>query len=69
MGEQGETEREGSRVEEKSLPVQDGEREQEPKEKFSSNMVAVDGDSGDGAREVVGDVKRAKVEGVNYRME
>jgi hypothetical protein len=42
MGEQGETDREGSRVVgEGSLSAQDGERENEEKLKFSSNMVAV----------------------------
>jgi len=41
MGEQGETDREGSRVVgEGSLSAQDGERENESKVKFSSNMVA-----------------------------
>jgi hypothetical protein len=42
MGEQGETDREGSRVVgEGSLSAQEeGERENEEKEKFSSNMVA-----------------------------
>lgn len=35
MGEQGETDREGS------LSAQEGERENDEKEKFSSNMVAV----------------------------
>lgn len=38
MGEQGETDREGSRVEEASLLLQDGERSLE-KVKFSSNIV------------------------------
>jgi hypothetical protein len=42
MGEQGETDREGSRVVgEGSLSVQEGEREKDEKLKFSSNMVAV----------------------------
>jgi hypothetical protein len=42
MGEQGETDREGSRVVgEGSLSAQEGERENEEKEKFSSNMVAI----------------------------
>ena len=41
MGEQGETDREGSRVVgEGSLSVQEGERENDEKLKFSSNMVA-----------------------------
>lgn len=42
MGEQGETDREGSRVvEEGSLSAQEGEREYEEKVKFSSNILAV----------------------------
>ena len=41
MGEQGETDREGSRVVgEGSLSAHEGERENEEKENFSSNMVA-----------------------------
>jgi len=42
MGEQGETDRECSRVVgEGSLSVQEGERENDEKLKFSSNMVTV----------------------------
>ena len=40
MGEQGETEREGSRVEDSLLLAHDGERENE-NEKLSSNIVMV----------------------------
>ena len=41
MGEQGETEREGSRVEESLLLAHDGERENDVNEKLSSNIVVV----------------------------
>lgn len=68
MGEQGETEREGSRVDERSLSVQDGEREQELKVKFSSNIIAVCGASGDRAQEVIGQLERANVICVGYCM-
>lgn len=40
-GEQGETDREGSRVAEELVLVQDGDRWKPPNEKFSSNIVAV----------------------------
>jgi hypothetical protein len=48
MGEQGEIDRDGSRVVgEGSLSAHEGERENEEKEKFSSNMAAVVGVEGD----------------------